>query len=138
MNQVMSDIWPTLLAAVISAVGMYIGFINRLRSDVSVLKEKVSTFDKQCSDVSKKFEDVNNHYAVIEEKIRHIEQRQDSHSKKNDDVINLITDFKLEMAKKIGDVSVQMGKIQSDVQNITSTIAVFDEGIRSKSKNGKK
>lgn len=117
---------------------MYLGFINKLRSDVSVLKEKVSQFDKQCSDVSKKFEDVNHHYAVIEEKIRHIEQRQDSHSKKNDDVINLITDFKLEMAKKIGDVSVQMGKIQSDVQNITSTIAVFDEGIRSKSNNRKK
>ena len=88
--------------------------------------------------MAKKFEDVNHHYAVIGEKIRHIEQRQDSHSKKNDDVITLITDFKLEMAKKIGDVSVQMGKIQSDVQNITSTIAVFDEGIRSKSNNRKK
>ena len=132
-----SQIINQSIGAIISIAIMYIGFINRLRSDVSVLKEKVSQFDKQCSDVSKKFEDVNHHYAVIEEKIRHIEQRQDSHSKKNDDVINLITDFKLEMAEKISDVSVQMGKIQSDVENITSTIAVFDEGIRSK-KKGKK
>ena len=127
-----------IVGAIISVIVMYLGFINKLRSDVSVLKEKVSQFDKQCSDVSKKFEDVNHHYAVIEEKIRHIEQRQDSHSKKNDDVINLITDFKLEMAKKIGDVSVQMGKIQSDVENINSTIAIFDSGIVSKTKKGKK
>ena len=124
-----SQIINQSIGAIISIAIMYIGFINKLRSDVSVLKEKVGQFDKQCSDVSKKFEDVNHHYAVIEEKIRHIEQRQDSHSKKNDEIINLITEFKLEMAQKIGDVSVQMGKISSDVENINSTIAIFDSGI---------
>ena len=132
-----SQIINQSIGAIISIAIMYIGFINKLRSDVSVLKEKVSQFDKQCSDVQRKFEEVNHHYAVIEEKVKHIETRQDSHSKKNDEIVNLITEFKLEMAEKISDVSVQMGKIQSDVENITSTIAVFDEGIRSKKKSKK-
>lgn len=133
-----SAIMNQIIGAIVSIAITYVGFINKLRSQVSVLEEKVSQFDKQCSEVQKKFEDVNHHYAVIEEKVKHIEQRQDSHSKKNDEVINLITELKIEMVKKIGDVSVQMGKISSDVENITSTIAVFDDGIRSKSKKGKK
>ena len=132
-----SQIINQSIGAIISIAIMYIGFINKMRSQISVLEEKVKQFDKQCSDVQKKFEEVNHHYAVIEEKVKHIETRQDSHSKKNDEIVNLITEFKLEMAEKISDVSVQMGKIQSDVENITSTIAVFDEGIRSK-KKGKK
>lgn len=133
-----SQVINQVIGAIISIGIMYVGFINKLRSQVSVLEEKVSQFDKQCSDVQKKFEEVTHHYAVIEEKVKHIETRQDSHSKKNDEIVNLITEFKLEMAEKISGVSLQMGKIQSDVENITSTIAVFDEGIRSKPKNRKK
>lgn len=117
---------------------MYVGFINKMRSQIAVLEDKVKQFEKQCDEVSRKFGEVNHHYAVIEEKVKHIETRQDSHSKKNDEIVNLITEFKLEMAEKISGVSLQMGKIQSDVENITSTIAVFDEGIRSKPKNRKK
>lgn len=75
--------------------------------------------------------------SVLEEKVKHLEQRQESHSKKNDEVINLITEFKIEMAEKIGDVSVQMGKISADVEVINNTIAVFDAGVVSKKKKGK-
>ena len=132
-----SQIINQSIGAIISIAIMYIGFINKMRSQISVLEEKVKQFDKQCSDVQKKFEEVNHHYAVIEEKVKHIETRQDSHSKKNDEIVNLITEFKLEMAEKISDVSVQMGKIQSDVENITSTIAVCAEGIRSTKKSKK-
>ena len=101
-----SAITNQIIGAIISVVIMYVGFINKMRSQISVLEAEVG----------------------------HLHQRQDSHSKKNDDIINLITDFKLEMAKKIGDVSIQMSKISSDVENITSTIAVFDAGVVSKKK----
>jgi chromosome segregation ATPase len=119
----MSDIWPTLLAAVISAVGMYIGFINRLRSDVSVLKEKVSQFDKQCSDVSKKFEEVNNHYAVIEEKVKRIESRQDSHSKKYDELMSTINELKIEMVK-------QFSGLKSEINSFNSMVEMSDNGVK--------
>ena len=99
-----SAIMNQIIGAIISVAIMYVGFINKMRSQISVLESEVGS----------------------------LKHRQDSHSKKNDDIINLITDFKLEMAKKMGDVSVQMGKIQSDVENITSTIADFDAGVVSK------
>ena len=110
MNQVMNDIWPILLGAIVSAIGLYVGIINKMRSQISILEEKV----------------------------KRLEQRQDNHSKKNDEIVNLISAFKLEMVEKIGQVSVQMGKIQSDVENINDTIAIFDGGIVSKKKNKKK
>ena len=110
MNQVMNDIWPILLGAIVSAIGLYVGIINKMRSQISILEEKA----------------------------KRLEQRQDNHSKKNDDILNLISAFKLEMVEKIGQVSVQMGKIQSDVENINDTIAIFDGGIVSKKKNKKK
>lgn len=129
-----STIINQVIGAIISISIMYVGFINKMRSQISVLEEKVSQFDRQCSDVQKKFEEVNHKLAVIEEKTKHVEQRQDSHSKKNDEIITLITDFKLEMARKIGDVGVQMGKIQSDVENINATIAIFDDCVVSRKK----
>ena len=105
----MNDIWPILLGAIVSAIGLYVGIINKMRSQISILEEKV----------------------------KRLEQRQDNHSKKNDEIVNLISAFKLEMVEKIGQVSVQMGKIQSDVENINDTIAIFDGGIVSKKKNKK-
>jgi chromosome segregation ATPase len=127
-----------IIAALISAVAIYVGFINRMRTQISVLEEKVKRLEEKCDEVSTAMATQVHTNTVLEEKVRHLEQRQDSHSKKNDDVITLITDFKLEMAKKMGDVSAQMGKIQSDVENIKSTIAVFDSGIVSINKDNKK
>lgn len=127
-----SAIINQVIAALISAIAIYVGFINRMRTQISVLEEKVAKLEEKCDDVSKAMNNLEHISTKLEEKVQRMEQRQDSHSKKNDEIISLITDFKLEMAKKIGDVSVQMGKISSDVENINSTIAIFDSGIVSK------
>lgn len=110
MNQVATDLWPILLPTILAAVGLYIGFINKMRSQI----------------------------AVLEEKVKRQEQRQDSHSKKNDDVIQLLTDFKLEMTEKIGHVTESVIKIQGDVEVINNTIAVFDSGVVSTKRRKKK
>lgn len=127
-----------IIAAIITGIVLYIGFINKMRSQIAVLEDKVAKLEEQCKEIHKKFDDITHHYAVIEEKVKRIEQRQDSHSKKNDEIITLIADFKLEMVKKFGDVSTQMAKISSDVENINETIAVFDNGIVSDSSGKKK
>lgn len=126
-----------LIAALIAAIGLYVGFINNLRTEVRLLKDKVKNLEEECKDVTTKMSQQTHINSVLEEKVKHLEQRQDSHSKKNDEVINLITEFKIEMAEKIGDVSVQMGKISADVEVINNTIAVFDAGVVSKKKKGK-
>ena len=118
-----SQIINQSIGAIISIAIMYIGFINRLRSDVSVLKEKVSQFDKQCSDVSKKFEDVNHHYAVIEEKVKHIETRQDSHSKKYDELMSTINELKLEMVK-------QFSRLATEINSFNAMVEAADNGVK--------
>ena len=123
-----------IIAAIIASIALYVGFINKMRTQISVLEEKVKQLEAKCEEATKTMTDLTHTNTILEEKVKRMEQRQDSFSKKNDDVISLITDFKIEMAKKIGDVSAQMGKIQSDVENINSTIAIFDSGIVSKKK----
>lgn len=126
-----------IIAALIAAVGLYIGFINKLRTDISVLKEKIKNLEDKCEEATQEMNHMTHTNSTLEEKVKHLENRQDSHSKKNDEIINLITEFKLEMAEKMGHVSIQMGKIQSDVEVINNTIAVFDAGVVSKKQKKK-
>ena len=123
-----------IIAALIASIALYVGFINKLRTDVTLLKDKLKTMDEKCKEMTEEVNKQVHLNTVLEEKVKKMETRQDSFSKKNDDVINLITEFKIEMVKKIGDVQVQMGKIQSDVEVINNTIAVFDAGVVSKKK----
>lgn len=112
-----------IIGAIVSIAITYVGFINRLRSQVSVLEEKVSQFDKQCSDVQKKFEEVNHHYAVIEEKVKHIETRQDSHSKKYDELMSTINELKLEMVK-------QFSRLATEINSFNAMVEAADSGVK--------
>ena len=138
MNQVATDLWPILLPTILAAVGLYIGFINKMRSQIAVLETKVGELESECEKVTAKMTDMTHTIGILEEKVKRQEQRQDSHSKKNDDVIQLLTDFKLEMTEKIGHVTESVIKIQGDVEVINSTIAVFDSGVVSTKKRKKK
>ena len=118
-----SAIMNQIIGAIVSIAITYVGFINRLRSQVSVLEEKVSQFDKQCSDVQKKFEEVNHHYAVIEEKVKHIETRQDSHSKKYDELMSTINELKLEMVK-------QFSRLATEINSFNAMVEAADNGVK--------
>jgi chromosome segregation ATPase len=133
----MTDIWPLLFGTLLSVVVMYVGFINKMRSQISVLEEKVKQFEKQCDEVSKRFNDINNQNAVLDEKTKRIESRQDSHSKRNDEIVTLITDFKLEVVKMLGSVKEEVSKLSSDVDNINQSILFDDEGVVKKRRKNK-
>lgn len=137
MNQVAVDIWPVLLPTILSVIALYIGFINKMRSQIAVLETKVKDLEDECDNTTTKLTEITHTNAVLEEKVKRLEMRQDSFSKKNDEVINLIQEFKLEMTEKIGHMSEGMIKIQSDVEVINKTIAVFDSGVVSKRKKNK-
>ena len=85
---------------------MYVGFINKMRSQISVLEEKV----------------------------KRVEQRQDSHSKKHDEIVKLIQDLKVEVIQSLGNLDKNMGKLSSDVDNINRVFTINDEGIRFRNK----
>lgn len=129
MNQVATDLYPILLPTILSAISLYIGFINKMRSQIAVLETKVSDLESECEKATTKMNELNHTIGILEEKVKRLEMRQDSQSKKNDEVIKLINDFKLEITRQIGDVNKNIIKIQGDVEVINKTIAIFDGGV---------
>ena len=85
MEEVMIDIWPMLVTAILTGIGTYVGFIHKLRVKV----------------------------AVMEEKVDRLQKRVDSHSKKTDDIINTIGDFKEEISKQLSQIAVDIAKINT-------------------------
>ena len=107
MNVLLSDLWPAL-TIIVPIVVLYFGYIQQLRIRVAVLEETVK------------------HQQTL---IENQQKRMDSHSKKQDDILDLITDLKLEMVKQIGKMSSELGTIASDVKNINRSFKVNDQGV---------
>ena len=126
------DLYPILLPTVLSVISLYIGFINKMRSQIAVLEKEVSDLESECEKATAKMTEMTHIIGILEEKVKRMEMRQDSQSKKNDEVIKLINDFKLEITRQIGDVNKNIIKIQGEVEVINKTIAIFDGGVVSK------
>lgn len=133
----MGELVKVLIATLVSGVVLYIGIVNKLRSQLGIHENRIKQLEENCKEAQKRFEETSKLMTVLEEKAKRLEQRQDSHSKKNDEIVKLINDLSLEMTKQLGNMNTSMVKIAGDVENINSTIAIFDEGIRSKKRNSK-
>ena len=130
MNQVMNDIWPILLGAIVSAIGLYIGFINNLRTEVRLLKEKIKQLEEKCKEVTDEVNKQVHLNTILEEKVGKIESRQESHSKKYDELLELINDIKLEMVK-------QFSRLTSEINGFNSMVEASDNGVKINKKNKK-
>lgn len=102
MSTIATEIWPYLLTALISAIGFYIGFVHKLKVEVAVLKKTVEDMQGE---------------------INAIHKRQDSQSKKLDEIQRSITDMKLEMVKLVGDMGVNFNKQMSEMSLTVTTLA---------------
>ncbi len=111
---------------------------HALQTKVAVLENTVNELqestrkDKEDAEKAVKHlqENVAKDIDNIKKDIEKIQSRQDSHSKKQDEIVTLITDFKLAVVQQIGELS-------SDVKVLTSSLEVYDEGLREKKKKGK-
>ena len=130
MNQVVTDIWPILLGAVLSGVGLYIGFINNLRTDVRLLKEKIKQLEEKCKGVTDEVNRQVQENTILKEMVGKIESRQESHSKKYDELLELINDIKLEMVK-------QFSRLTSEINGFNSMVEASDNGVKINKKNKK-
>lgn len=66
MNQVTADIWPTLFATFLSALAMYIGFINKMRSQIAVLESKVKDLEEECEKATAKMNELEHANGILE------------------------------------------------------------------------
>ena len=85
MNRLVVDLWPIVMPVLLALIIGYVGFIHKLRIEVAVLKQKVDNLQK----------------------------RVDSHSKKQDDLLTLVTDFKEDMTDKLNAILVDIAKIST-------------------------
>lgn len=105
----MTDLWPFLVTAIIAAIGWQFRESYMLKTKVAVLEKSIDN---------------------IQNSIDHMQARQDSHSKKQDAVMNLLTDFKMEMLKEVGNMSSNVSGLASDVKNLSNLISITDVGIK--------
>lgn len=106
MNSILNDIWP-LISIIVPIVVLYFGYIQQLRIRVAVLEETVK-----------------NQQTIIDSQ----QKRMDSHSKKQDEILELISDLKLEVVKSIGKMSAELGTISADVKNLNRMFSVAENG----------
>ena len=119
-----------IIAALIAAVGLYVGFINNLRSDVKVLKNNVGNLEAKCKEVTDKMAEQVNLNTVLEDKVKRIESRQDSHSKKYDELMSTINELKIEMVR-------QFSGIKSEINSFNSMVEASDQGVKINKRNKK-
>ena len=140
------DAWLDIIKIAVPIIAGVLGwlwkkFLN-MNDRIIVLESNVNTCKTNMSEDFRKLrESINADLASLKEKvnserdqihklIEKIQQRQDSHSKKQDDIVNLFTEFKVEMIKMIGDMTSELSVIGNEVKNINRSFEVFDDGIK--------
>lgn len=105
MNALLNDIWLPVFSALLTSFGLYIGYIHQLRMKV----------------------------AVMEKTIDNIQRRMDNHSKKQDDILEAITQLKVEIVgrfadyeKNINAIVTEQAVISTEVKNITKTLSTIE------------
>ena len=116
-----------IIAALVAAVVMYVGFINNLRTDVRLLKEKSKSMDEKCKEMTDEVGKQMHLNTILEEKVKKMESRQESHSKKYDELMNTINELKIEMVK-------QFSRLTSELNSFNSMVETSDKGVKIKKK----
>ncbi len=116
----MTDIWPYLIPAILAVVGWQF-------RESYLLKTKVAVMDKSIDGIKDSMKSTTDN---IQKSIEHLQNRQDSHSKKQDAVMELLTDFKMEMLKEVGTMSSNVSGLAADVKNLSNLISITDVGIK--------
>ena len=109
MNQVMTDLWPYLLTALLAVVGAYARYVHSLQSRVAVLEQTLEDLQKTIDNMQK---------------------RMDSHSKKQDDILDRITNMEKEVLRQMGAMSTNIASLTSDIKALNHLIAISDVGIK--------
>ena len=135
MGKLIEELLPWIIPTIIGCIGWLWKKVLSMSEKVVLMEQTV----KSCKvDMQDDFgalkEKINSERDQIHKMIDKMQQRQDSHSKKQDDLVNLITELKVEMLKQIGDMTSELSAIGTEVKNINRSFEVFDDGIKRRKK----
>lgn len=103
MGTIIEVIWPNLLAALLTVIGLYVGYIHKLKVDVAVLQKTVEDQQK-----------------IIDNMIK----RLDSHSKKQDEIYETLTTMKVEIVKQMGAMTANISSLASDLKGLNNLLTM--------------
>lgn len=94
MNQLVVDLWPvitgSIVTGILSVVGMYFGWVHRLRTDM----------------------------AVVEVELTELKRRVEGHSKKQDNILSAVNTIQKDMNEKLNKISIDLAKISTTLNII--------------------
>ena len=130
MEKLVVDLIPFLIPAMIAGLGWLWKKFLSMSERLAILENDVHTCKKDMDeDLVALKEKINTERDNIHKTIEKIQQRQDSHSRKQDDTQKMITELDVKMVTKFGDIAKELSSIASDVRNINRVFQVYDEKI---------
>ena len=130
MEKLVVDLIPFLIPAMIAGLGWLWKKFLSMSERIAILENNVNACKKDMDeDLDSLKEKINTERDNIHKTIDKIQQRQDSHSRKQDDTQKMITELDVKMVTKFGDIAKELSSIASDVRNINRVFQVYDEKI---------
>ena len=111
MEKILADIWPSIFGALLTAIGLYAGYIRKLIVDVAVLQKEAENQQNIINNMTK---------------------RLDAHSKKQDEILDTLTEMRVELVKQIGQTNASIGTLSSDVKNLNNMLTTNRATINGK------
>ena len=102
MNNLVIELWPYLLPLLLAGIVGLVGWVHNLRTRVAILEKTVEQQQK----------------------------RIDSHSTKQDGLLDKINTLEKNFIEQVGGVRKDIQGLSSDVKNLSQLILVSDKGIR--------
>ena len=135
LEKLVSELLPYIIPIIIGGIIWLWKMVISMREKVSLMEQTMMSCKTDMQDdFGTLKEKINSERDQIHKMIDKMQQRQDSHSKKQDDLVNLITELKVEMLKQIGDMTSELSAIGTEVKNINRSFEVFDDGIKRRKK----
>lgn len=131
MEQFLIDVWKILVTAALGVIGWQWREGHAMKSKISVIEKDLADLHESVKsdkeDVEKSVRHLQENVAKdidnIKRDIEKIQNRQDGHSRKQDEIVRLISDFKVEVVENFGELS-------SNLKALNSTIKAYDDLLR--------
>ena len=102
MNSVMMDLWPYLLPVLLTGIVGLVGWVHNLRTRVAILEKTVESQQK----------------------------RIDSHSIKQDGLLDKMNSLEKKMIEQVGGVRTDIQGLLSEVKGLSNLILISDPGVK--------
>jgi len=120
MNTLTITLVSVLLTSFLGVIIGYARYVHNLKERVSVLESKIDDLKQELDSLKEN----------IYKDISRMQDRLDSHSKKQDAILDRIGAMEKEVLKEMGAMGANISSLASDLKGLNKLISVSDYGIK--------